>query len=99
VDMGAYEFGIGDYDCDQAVNLVDLAGWEGCETGPVAVLTSARFGAGFAGPNGTTDSASLHPWQHSSAPAGASGCDAFDFDADGHVDLRDFAKFMLIAVP
>ncbi len=34
VDMGAYEFGIGDYDCDQDVVLVDFAHWDGCMTGP-----------------------------------------------------------------
>lgn len=34
VDMGAYEFGIGDYDCDRDVNLLDFASWEACVTGP-----------------------------------------------------------------
>ncbi len=34
VDMGAYEFGIGDYDCDRAANLVDFAQWNACVTGP-----------------------------------------------------------------
>ena len=34
VDMGAYEFGIGDYDCDQTVNLEDFAGWSLCMNGP-----------------------------------------------------------------
>ena len=35
VDMGAYEFGIGDYNCDQIVDLADFAtGWEACFTGP-----------------------------------------------------------------
>jgi len=34
VDMGAYEFGIGDYDCDQEVNLADFAGWGTCMLGP-----------------------------------------------------------------
>jgi len=33
VDMGAYEFGIGDYDCDQAVTLADVAGMQNCFTG------------------------------------------------------------------
>ena len=37
VDMGAYEFGIGDYDCDQAVNLKDFAGMQTCFTGSVGV--------------------------------------------------------------
>jgi len=34
VDMGAYEFGIGDYDCDHAVDLTDFANWEACATDP-----------------------------------------------------------------
>jgi len=34
VDMGGYEFGIGDYDCDQSVNLGDFAQWEACLTAP-----------------------------------------------------------------
>jgi hypothetical protein len=34
VDMGAYEFGIGDYNCDEAVDLMDFANWESCATGP-----------------------------------------------------------------
>ncbi len=34
VDMGAYEFGIGDFECDRDVDLFDLAFWEGCFTGP-----------------------------------------------------------------
>ena len=33
VDMGAYEFGIGDYNCDRGVNLADVAGLELCFTG------------------------------------------------------------------
>ncbi len=34
VDMGAYEFGIGDFDCDQVVDLGDMAGWDECATDP-----------------------------------------------------------------
>ena len=34
VDMGAYEFGIGDYECDDDVDLDDFAAWEACMTGP-----------------------------------------------------------------
>jgi hypothetical protein len=73
VDMGAYEFGIGNYDCDQTINLMDYAVWVGCVTGPA--------GRGSADP----------PY-----PA---GCEAFDFDADGDVDLRDFAGFELVMTP
>ncbi|HNQ22845.1 MAG TPA: right-handed parallel beta-helix repeat-containing protein [Phycisphaerae bacterium] len=36
VDMGAYEFGSGDYDCNRAVNLADYAAWTACMTGPEA---------------------------------------------------------------
>lgn len=32
VDMGAYEFGIGDLDCDRSVTLSDFAAWSACET-------------------------------------------------------------------
>jgi len=35
VDMGAYEFGIGDYDCDQVVDLTDFSSWPACMTAPV----------------------------------------------------------------
>jgi len=34
VDMGCYEFGIGDYDCDRMVSLGDFAAWVGCMTAP-----------------------------------------------------------------
>ena len=34
VDMGAYEFGLGDHNCDQLVNLDDFADWTDCMTGP-----------------------------------------------------------------
>jgi parallel beta-helix repeat protein len=33
VDMGAYEFA-GDFDCNQAVDLLDFASWDACMTGP-----------------------------------------------------------------
>ncbi len=34
VDMGAYEFGLGDFDCNQRIDVVDCTGWEDCLTGP-----------------------------------------------------------------
>lgn len=34
VDMGAYEFGIGDYDCDRDVDAEDFVGGASCMTGP-----------------------------------------------------------------
>ncbi|MCH8243970.1 MAG: hypothetical protein IH897_15365 [Planctomycetes bacterium] len=65
VDMGAYEFGIGDYDCDQAVNLKDFAAMQTCFTGSIGV-----------------------PF--------ADGCEAFDYDANGLIDLTDLAGFALV---
>ncbi len=34
VDIGAYEFGIGDFNCDQGVDLLDQATWDDCMTNP-----------------------------------------------------------------
>ena len=34
VDMGAYELGIGDHNCDLSTDLIDVAAWEACMTGP-----------------------------------------------------------------
>ncbi|MEK6799197.1 MAG: right-handed parallel beta-helix repeat-containing protein [Planctomycetota bacterium] len=34
-DIGAYEFGIGDFNCDRTVDLWDFAGWSYCATGPI----------------------------------------------------------------
>ena len=34
VDLGAYESGLGDYDCNQTVDLDDFAHWPACMTGP-----------------------------------------------------------------
>lgn len=36
VDVGAYEFGLGDWDCDRDVDLFDFAHWIDCFTGPDA---------------------------------------------------------------
>ncbi|MBI4718729.1 MAG: hypothetical protein HY763_13055, partial [Planctomycetes bacterium] len=63
VDLGAYEFGIGDFDCDGSVGPSDLADWAGCCNGP-------------------------------GKKSVASGCEAFDFNADTDVDLADFAGFV-----
>ena len=60
--MGPYEFGIGDYDCNQTVDLDDYAIFMECLTGP--------------------DGGPLEP-----------GCEPFDFNADGAIDLRDAAGF------
>lgn len=37
VDMGAYEFGIGDYNCDRVVELTDFAQFPLCLTGPAPI--------------------------------------------------------------
>lgn len=34
VDIGAFEFGIGDHDCDGVADLFDFAAWPSCMTGP-----------------------------------------------------------------
>ena len=65
VDMGAFEFGIGDFECDRDVDLDDYAAWLDCMTGP---------------DGGSSDD----------------GCEAFDFDANGDVDVRDFAGMQVV---
>jgi len=78
VDMGAYEFGIGDYDCDRYVDLADFSSWQACMTAP---LHTDAF--------------------HSTIDIRQStiGCEAFDFDGDGDVDLFDFGGFQGIVGP
>lgn len=68
VDLGAYEFGIGDYDCDQFVDLGDFSNWNSCMTGP----NSGSYEV---------------------------GCEGFDFNAAGDVDLSDFASFQCFVKP
>jgi len=69
VDIGAYEFGIGDQDCDHLVDLRDFSAWESCMTGPF------ETGDG--------------PWTQRYSP----GCESFDAQYDGDVDLEDYARF------
>ena len=68
VDMGAYEFGVGDLNCDQIVDLNDFSEWVNCLRGP---------GSGPYDP----------------------GCEAFDIEFDGDVDLHDFARFQRTFAP
>ncbi len=83
VDIGAYEFGIGDYNCDQTVNLTDFMAWPGCMTGPLNPVASAP-GSDLQSVIGNRKS--------------AIGCEAFDFNADGLVDLLDFAAFQRLGL-
>ena len=69
VDMGAYEFGVGDFDCSGTIDLLDVAGMQTCFAGPLP-----------------------EDEEPASLPR---GCDAFDFDTDGRVDLTDYARFRM----
>ncbi len=60
IDMGAYELGAGDIDCNGVVNLTDYTSWPDCMNGP-------------------------------GEPSYAAGCEAFDFENDGDVDLMDLS--------
>ena len=60
VDMGAYEFGLGDPTFDGSTDVIDYGYWAECFTGPTGE---------------------------------AMECAYFDFDADGDVDLIDYAAF------
>ncbi len=62
IDVGPYEFGMGDSDCDRDVDFVDVAALQRC----------------FAwADQGRSDDV----------------CAAFDFDADGNVDLDDYVEY------
>jgi len=43
VDMGAYEFGIGDVNCDQLVNLLDMGSLSDCLLGPMLITSCPSF--------------------------------------------------------
>ncbi|MDO8629892.1 MAG: right-handed parallel beta-helix repeat-containing protein, partial [Phycisphaerales bacterium] len=85
VDMGAYEFGIGDYDCDQVVDLADFSSWQVCMIGPHDVRELALAALTAPAVQSAIDNRQL-----------AIGCEPFDFDGDGDVDLRDFAGFQRV---
>jgi predicted outer membrane repeat protein len=90
VDIGAYEFGIGDYDCNQSVDLTDFSAWQSCMTDPSATAVPAVRGhnGSFKGPQSTIANRQS-----------TIGCEAFDFNADGAVDLLDLAAFQRILTP
>jgi len=83
VDIGAYEFGIGDYNCDQSVNLADFSNWSSCMTGPM----SSHEATEPRSHEGTIE----YPQTAIGNRQLAIGCEAFDFNGDGDVDLHDFA--------
>jgi predicted outer membrane repeat protein len=64
-DMGAYEFGLGDYDCDRAVSLSDFAWWASCATGPAApgaAVTQDACAAFDSNRDGDVDLADFQSW-------------------------------------
>jgi len=156
-DMGAYEFGIGDYDCDQSVNLTDFANWMMCATPPLAIdppLSPLIKGGGSSGTlikgagsggapvkggggRGTLikgisgggiprelkyaardggqgppyialvkgrgsgpfhDARSLENPIDNRQPPIDNPCTAFDFNADGDIDLHDFSMLQQVFV-
>ncbi len=46
VDIGAYEFGIGDFDCNRTVNLADFAWFPYCLTGPMPGVEAVQTNIG-----------------------------------------------------
>jgi len=91
VDMGAYEFGIGDYDCDQVVDPADFSSWQACMTNPNATAVSA-----------VPSHEATEPRSHEGAidiRQSTIRCEGFDFDGDGDVDLLDFGGFQGVFGP
>jgi len=64
VDMGAYEFGIGDYDCDQSMDLTDFANWSACMTGPQGGPYEVGCEAFDFDGDGDVDLGDLASWQN-----------------------------------
>jgi len=67
-DLGAYEYGLGDFDCDRIVDLLDIV----------------RVGACLTGPDGGFYD---------------DGCEAFDSEFDGDIDLQDLSVLFTIPLP
>ena len=91
VDIGAYEFGIGDFNCDQQVTLADFSSWSACMNGPSGAELRSEKGKermandeALAGSIENRQSAIDNP------------CAAFDFDGDGDTDLSDLAGFQRV---
>ena len=112
VDMGAYEFGIGDHDCDRTVTLADFAAWDACMTGPGGA--ELRMGNGEDRMTQTFDPVNrgsshfvnrqletgiLQLSTDNRQSTIDNSCAAFDFDADGDTDLADFAGYQRLGPP
>ncbi|MEK6799631.1 MAG: right-handed parallel beta-helix repeat-containing protein [Planctomycetota bacterium] len=63
-DVGAYEFGIGDYDCNQIVDLSDFAAWANCATGPIVGPIAPGCEAFDAGADGDVDLHDFYLLEH-----------------------------------
>ncbi len=111
VDIGAYEFGIGDYDCDRVVDLEDFAWWDLCMSGPAGATSERQVTSRTADTaeaqhgSRTADTAVAHVESmtlgnvaDSPTPIYPPPCNRFDFDADGDVDLVDFAGMQRVLV-
>jgi len=87
VDMGAYESGIGDFDCDGLVDLGDFAEWTGCMTGPDAGPYQQDCEAFDFEFDGDVDLRDFAGFQALFVPPLVPG----DLDYDGDVDTDDYA--------
>jgi len=102
-DIGAYEFGIGDFNCDYRVNLLDSVQFAGCMSGPNgAELRITNYQLLMANGESRMSKIPAAPGANESDVASSidnrqsaidTPCAAFDFDGDGDIDLSDFAAF------
>jgi hypothetical protein len=106
VDLGAYEFGIGDYDCNRSVNLSDFAFLPACLTGPIATQAVVKIEVrraksekpvlGLPGRGGGRPYFDLRASDFALAAQPAAGCESFDFNADSGIDLLDLAALLRV---
>ena len=92
VDMGPYETGLGDHNCDRAVTRDDYPGFFACFTGP-PIIRPQDYDA-----DGDVDARDFSAWALCLAGPGAAqsgNCNPMDTDEDGDVDLLDFATVQL----